>query len=64
LAVTLNNLAFLYKSRRDFARAAPLYEEAVSIFEKSLGPDHPRSIASRANFRQCAADANRGCQAP
>jgi tetratricopeptide (TPR) repeat protein len=64
LAVTLHNLAFIYRSRRDFARAAPLYGEALSIFEKSLGPDHPRVIASRANVRQCAADADRGCQAP
>lgn len=41
LAVSLNNLALLYKSSGDYSRAKPLYEKALRIKENALGSAHP-----------------------
>jgi len=41
VAISLNNLASLYSSRGEYARAALLYERSLAIWEKALGPDHP-----------------------
>jgi tetratricopeptide (TPR) repeat protein len=40
VALTLNNLALLYKEQGKDFEAEPLYEQALSIYEKALGPDH------------------------
>jgi CHAT domain-containing protein/Tfp pilus assembly protein PilF len=50
VARSLNNLALLYKVKGDYARAEPLYERALSIFEKALGPDHPDVAQSLNNL--------------
>ncbi|RMD97877.1 MAG: tetratricopeptide repeat protein, partial [Deltaproteobacteria bacterium] len=40
-ALSLNNLALLFKVQGEYAAARPLYERALAIYEKALGPDHP-----------------------
>ncbi|MCI0490795.1 MAG: tetratricopeptide repeat protein, partial [Blastocatellia bacterium] len=45
---SLNNLAELYHTKGDYAKAEPLYERALAIEEKALGPDHP-SVATSLN---------------
>jgi tetratricopeptide (TPR) repeat protein len=37
----LNNLALLYFTRGQYAKAEPLYQRALSIWEKALGREHP-----------------------
>ena len=39
---SLNNLAALFDSMGDYAKAEPLYQRALKIYEKALGPDHQR----------------------
>jgi len=41
VGVFLNNLALLYKSLGDYAKAEPLYKRSLAIDEKALGPEHP-----------------------
>ena len=41
MAESLSNLAILYNQRGDYAKAQPLYERALAIWEKTQGPDHP-----------------------
>ena len=48
VATSLNNLALLYYTQGDYAKAEPLYKRALSIREKALGPDHP-SVATGLN---------------
>jgi len=50
--MTLNNLAVLYKSQKQYAKAEPLYRRALSIFEQALGPKHPKVATCRANYVQ------------
>ena len=40
VAVSLNNLAFLYGEQRRYAEAEPLYKRSLAIKEKAFGPDH------------------------
>ncbi len=39
LATSLNNLALLYHDQGRYAEAEPLYERALAIVEKALGPE-------------------------
>jgi tetratricopeptide (TPR) repeat protein len=41
VATTLNNLAGLYRTQGEYAKAEPLYKRSLAIWEKALGPDHP-----------------------
>ena len=47
-AVSLNNLALLYKTRGRYGDAEPLYKQSLGIEEKALGPEHP-SVATSLN---------------
>jgi tetratricopeptide (TPR) repeat protein len=47
---SLNNLAFLFRAQGDLAGARPLYERALAIREKGLGPDHPDTAQSLNNL--------------
>ena len=40
-AISLNNLALLYDNQGKYNEAEPLYQRALAIDEKTLGPDHP-----------------------
>ncbi|MBU1558141.1 tetratricopeptide repeat protein, partial [Patescibacteria group bacterium] len=50
VAISLNNLAALYRSKADYTRAEPLYVRALAIREKALGPDHPDVATSLNNL--------------
>ena len=41
MATSLNNLAGLYQAQGKYAEAEPLYQRALAIREKALGPEHP-----------------------
>ncbi|HUE15523.1 MAG TPA: tetratricopeptide repeat protein [Planctomycetaceae bacterium] len=49
-AESLNNLAFLYQSRGDDAKAEPLYLQALAIRKKVLGEAHPDYAESLNNL--------------
>jgi len=45
-AMSLNNLALLYKTQGKYDLAEPLYKRALAIKEKVLGPDHADTVTS------------------
>ncbi len=49
-ATSLNNLAVLYKAQGRYAEAEPLYQRALAIYEKALGPDHPTTATQLNNL--------------
>jgi tetratricopeptide (TPR) repeat protein len=52
----LNNLAGLYESQGKHDEAEPLYERALAIYEKALGPDHPYTATSLNNLARLRED--------
>jgi tetratricopeptide (TPR) repeat protein len=52
-ATALNNLGFLLKETRDFARADAAYAEALAVRRELLGAAHPDSIATQHNLAEC-----------
>ncbi|MEK6643371.1 MAG: tetratricopeptide repeat protein, partial [Planctomycetota bacterium] len=52
LATSLNNLAGLYDTQGDYAKAEPLYKRSLAIYEKALGPDHPNVATSLNNLAE------------
>ena len=50
LGTSLNNLAGLYRAQGKHAEAEPLYQRALAINEKALGPDHPDTAATLGNY--------------
>ncbi len=46
----LYNQAMAFRGRGDFAKALPLYERALVIIEKSLGPEHPDTAGGLSNL--------------
>jgi tetratricopeptide (TPR) repeat protein len=50
VATSLNNLAALYDTQGDYAKAEPLYKRSLAIREKALGPDHPNVATSLENM--------------
>jgi tetratricopeptide (TPR) repeat protein len=50
VAVSLNNLAELYRAQGHYADAEPLHKRALAIREKALGPDHPGVAVSLNNL--------------
>ncbi|MEO9818890.1 MAG: tetratricopeptide repeat protein, partial [Paracoccaceae bacterium] len=49
-AVTLNNIAGVYRDKKEFAKAVDLMLEAKTIDEASLGPRHPDTITDFRNL--------------
>src|ERR1035441_1796904 len=49
-AMSLNNLAELYRAMGDYAKAEPLYQRASKSYEKAFGPDHPNTAACLNNL--------------
>src|SRR5437868_8086286 len=41
VAVCLNNLGTILAGMKDYAGALALYRNALTIYEKTVGPDHP-----------------------
>ena len=50
LALSLNNLAGLYRSQGRYEAAEPLYRRSLEIDEKVYGPDHPSTATSLNNL--------------
>jgi CHAT domain-containing protein/Tfp pilus assembly protein PilF len=49
-AVSLNNLAHMYSEMGRPEKAEPLLQQALAIWEKSLGSDHPFTMAAVGNL--------------
>ncbi len=50
MATSLNNLAFMYREQGKYAEAEPLYQRALAIVEKALGPEHPTVATALENY--------------
>ena len=50
VAMSLNNLAELYRAQGRYADAEPLHKRALTIREKALGPNHPDVALSLSNL--------------
>jgi tetratricopeptide (TPR) repeat protein len=48
VASTLNNLAGLFQDQGKYSEVELLYNRALKIYEKALGPEHP-NVASTLN---------------
>ena len=59
MASSLNNLAGLYADQGRYAEAIPLYERALAIKEKVLGPEHPDVALSLNNLASLHRDQGR-----
>ena len=46
----LNNLGLALSASADYSEAEPLYQRALAISEKALGPDHPSTATSLNNL--------------
>jgi hypothetical protein len=55
-ARSLHNLATLHRHQGDPAAARPLFERALAIRERVLGPDHPDTVATRRALEELAAE--------
>jgi tetratricopeptide (TPR) repeat protein len=45
-ALLLSRSGYYLGRRARYAEAEPLYQRALAIFEKALGPDHPSTVES------------------
>ena len=52
VAVSLGNLASLYRAQGRYAQAEPLYKRALTMREKALGADHPDVATSLSNLAE------------
>jgi hypothetical protein len=60
VAITLNNLAVLYKSQQRFAESAAAYRRSLAIFETSLSPSHPKLLTCRDNYERLLREMDQG----
>jgi tetratricopeptide (TPR) repeat protein len=45
VAMSYNNIAFVYKAKKDLPKAKEYWEKAYAICLKNLGPNHPDTKA-------------------
>ena len=50
LALSLRNLAELYRDQGRYGEAEPLYRRSLAILEKALGPQHPDVATNLENY--------------
>ena len=50
MAIVLDTLASLYRDQDRYGEAEPLYQRALAIDEKALGPDHPTVAEDLENY--------------
>ena len=48
--MTLNNLAVFYKTAKQYEKADAYYQGALSVFERGLGPEHPKVAVTLENY--------------
>ena len=63
VANSLNNLAELYRAQGNYAQAEPLYQRALTIWEKALGPEHPQVATVLENYAALLHKLNRDAEA-
>jgi tetratricopeptide (TPR) repeat protein len=63
VAMTLNNLAELYREQGKFAKVEPLCQRALAIRERVLGPDHPDVAMSLNNLAELYREQGKHAQA-
>lgn len=56
VALSLNNLALMYKTKKQFADAEPLYKRSLMIRENAMGPDHSSVAESLNNLAELYSD--------
>ena len=59
VALSLNNLAFLYDRQGRYSEAEPLYEQALEMLEQTLGTEHPNTITARNNLESLREEPDR-----
>ena len=64
VATSLYNLAWLYETQGDYAKAEPLYKRSLAIDEKALGPGHPTVAASLQTLARLYRATKRDKEAP
>ena len=52
-ATSLHNLTYLYQYQDQYEQALPLYKQAVEIFTKALGKEHPNTKVIKRNYEMC-----------
>ena len=50
VAISMNDLAVLYRAQGRYAEAEPLYRRSLEILKKTLGPDHPHVATALSNL--------------
>ena len=63
VALSLNNLAELYRAMGRYAEAEPLYRRSLEVREKRLGPDHPHVATSLNDLASLYEDMGRYAEA-
>ena len=63
MATSLNNLAVLYRDQGRYAQAEPLFQRALAIWEKALGPEHPNVATALENYARLFREMKRGAAA-
>ena len=63
MAVSLNNLAYLYRDQGKYAEAEPLFQRSLAIVEKVLGPENPGLAASLNNLASLYRDQGKYAEA-
>ncbi len=63
MATSLNNLAELYHAQGKYPEAEPLYQRALAIWEKALGPEHPNVATVLENYAALLRQMNRNSEA-
>ncbi len=63
LATSLNNLAELYRAQGKYEQAEPLYQRALAIAEKVLGPEHSQVATVLENCAALLHKLNRDAEA-
>ena len=63
MATDLNNLALLFHAQGRTAEAEPLYQRALAIWEKALGPEHLHLAKGLQNYAALLRKTGRGSEA-
>lgn len=49
IAITMNNLALVLRAMGKIEAAQALFTQALSVFEKTVGAEHPNTMLCRQN---------------
>ncbi len=63
VAISLDNLAELYRIQGRYADGEPLLKRSLAIFEQTFGPEHPNVAAFLKNYAALLRETGRGAEA-